>query len=566
MAMNSWKVGTTKDVLTKEAFALLNGEINFLKKYIRFVKNYKTLQKTLKMKMIDYEYFISLNDKDTSSAFELVYDLYTNRYDESKETLFNALVENIDNPVLIETYETYDKMNKCLQKVTPNVERHFVFSFEEGNTFITMLVNVFPIIGEVSSGAEHIYITKSPSDIICEDFLGYASGVSEFDLHLFALNKFNPQFIVTDKEDDALNKMDQHGMIQETNNHPPTLPNLKCEYPVAIFNNLQETSTEKYEDINDDAILMKHRKYIYEYYLKYEANNFKLTICDAVFLYQKFFDNYINSILREDSRFTITNPKLLRFFKTIINVIDKYFLSKDVPKITKRMVDNQKNVIYRGEKELCAGGVCRFGLIPSYTSATTLDHVAVNFTNKTDCCLYEYFLEEGTPYIDVDRLMENTKKKCKVELIAPYKEREYLLPRGIILSAKTQTSVHNEIQKFTKQISYDKSYIVNNPVLLPNDTPPQKKTRCQNGSRKNKNGDCSPTSPKTPPPPPQKKTRCQNGSRKNKNGDCIPTKHTSPSPDTLPHPPQKKTRCPNGSRKNKNGDCIPTKHTLKNYN
>jgi len=225
------------------------------------------------------------------------------------------------------------------------------------------------------------------------------------------------------------------------------------------------------------------------------------------------------------------------------------------------MVDNEKNVIYRGEKELCAGGVCRFGLIPSYTSATTLDHVALNFTNKTDCCLYEYLLEEGTPYIDVDRLMANTQKNCKVDLISPYKEREYLLPRGIILSAKTQTSVHNTIQKFTKQISYDKSYIVNNPVLLPNDTAGQKKHRCPNGSRKNKHVDCIITTP----PPTQKKTRCPNGSRKNKNGDCIPTKHTAPSPPP-PHPTQKKTRCPNGSRKNKNGDCIPTKHTLKNYN
>lgn len=55
-------------------------------------------------------------------------------------------------------------------------------------------------------------------------------------------------------------------------------------------------------------------------------------------------------------------------------------------------------------------------------------------------------------------------------------------------------------------------------------------------------------------------TRCPNGSRKNKNGDCV-KKGTK---NVIVQPNKKATtkRCPKGSRKNKKGECVKTRKSV----
>jgi surface protein len=220
---------------------------------------------------------------------------------------------------------------------------------------------------------------------------------------------------------------------------------------------------------------IKHAQYISENYKEYKKKNFKLTICDAVYLYQEIFDNYINGILRNDPRFTaIKNPELLHFFNVIINTFDDYFLNH-APRITKEMVESGKNVIYRGEKKLCDDGSCRVGKLTSFTSSTTDEIVALAFSNKMNCCLYKYTLSEGIPYIDVDEIMQNTDRKCGVKLNPIYEEAEYILPRGIILSNDlveiSKSGNEKKISTYQKSITYDENYIKNHPIDLTNIIP-----------------------------------------------------------------------------------------------
>ncbi len=243
----------------------------------------------------------------------------------------------------------------------------------------------------------------------------------------------------------------------------------------------KELSRKKNSDIDiiTDPVIenysAKHTQYIDKQYRKYKNLNFKLTICDAVYLYQKIFDNYINGILRNDLRFmVIKNPDLLHFFNIIINTFDDYFVNH-APRITKDMVYSGKNIIYRGEKELCADGTCRSGTVPSYTSSTTSISIAYGFTNKKNCCLYKYELSEGVPYIDVDKMMKDTNKYCGVKLSPPHEEKEYILPRGIILSNELteagKIGPHKSISLYKKTITYDENYIKNNPIDLTNIVP-----------------------------------------------------------------------------------------------
>ncbi len=226
-----------------------------------------------------------------------------------------------------------------------------------------------------------------------------------------------------------------------------------------------------------------HKTYINEQYKFYKNIDFKLTICDAVYLYQNIFDNYINGFLRNDHNITsIKNKELIIFFQKIIDVLDNYYINM-CPKITQSMIDNKKNIIYRGEKNLCPNDECRMGKIPSFTSCSTNIEISKAFTNKNDCCIYEYVLSEGVPFINVDKMMRNTHMYCGVNLIPDHYEEEFLLPRGIILSAENKVfRMEGTIKVYRKIITYDNNYIKNNPVnLIKNEnetiSPPKKKNK-----------------------------------------------------------------------------------------
>ena len=240
-------------------------------------------------------------------------------------------------------------------------------------------------------------------------------------------------------------------------------------------------SEPHYKNLITDDIIANHstayRDYIDKQYRIYEAKNFELTICDAVFLYLMYFDYYINEFLRNNPILNdFKNEKLLRFFNKIIDVFDNYFLT-EAPKITNESIKNRLNFVYRGEKKLCDGDTCRFGLMPAYTSSSPDVDIAMMFTNNEDCCLYTYELPVGIPYIDVEDIIDNTEEYCD---IPPFQNInvtliEYILPRGIVLSDKNIKQgiepwdfygTTKQIKSFTKSVSYDPNYIRNNPVDL----------------------------------------------------------------------------------------------------
>lgn len=66
----------------------------------------------------------------------------------------------------------------------------------------------------------------------------------------------------------------------------------------------------------------------------------------------------------------------------------------------------------------------------------------------------------------------------------------------------------------------------------------------------------------TPPPKSEKrKSRCRNGFRKNKSGDCVEKgkKQSKNKEQKTRQASNKPKRCPNGTRKNKHGECVPKK-------
>jgi len=223
------------------------------------------------------------------------------------------------------------------------------------------------------------------------------------------------------------------------------------------------------ETFESDDDLYKYFKYDYIITLIIIYNKNKnienFTICHAIYLYNHVFDNYIIGLLRNNERLKKKlNPKLLEIFSKIIHTIDNYFESQSSPKSTKGMK------LYRGENKLCEGDTCRMGVITSYSSTSKEPDVAFRFTNREECCLYTYELEEGIPYIDVTEIMDKNKQalSCGTELELKHKgEFEIILPRGIILKRiREEETVLNakRIRTFIMSISYDENYIKNNPI------------------------------------------------------------------------------------------------------
>jgi surface protein len=240
-------------------------------------------------------------------------------------------------------------------------------------------------------------------------------------------------------------------------------------------------SEPNYKNMITDDIIANHstsyRDHIDEYYRIYENKNFQLTICDAVALYLEYFDYYINGFLRGNPQLnTFKNQKLLLFFNKIINVLDDYFLTK-APRITAEMVKYKQNFVYRGEKG--TKKIIRDGIIPAFTSTAPEIDIAMDFTNRNNCCLYIYKLSEGMPYIDVEDIMSNTNKYCGIEPIDTHGVNliEFLLPRGINVSTKTIERIEHwdfgnsknklqEIKSYEKNVTYNPNYIRSNPVNL----------------------------------------------------------------------------------------------------
>ena len=233
----------------------------------------------------------------------------------------------------------------------------------------------------------------------------------------------------------------------------------------------------------DDGIIEHQKPYVYYKCGQYRKIGYdRMTICDAIALYQYNFDGYINNLLRTNS--DLTNPNLLEFLHAIIRVIDDYHAGP-APRVTERMVKMRQHLVYRGEKTLCKGGTCRQGIMPSYTSSSTNAFIAIGFMDKTStngkpCCLYEYALNVGTPYIDVDSIMANTRVNCGAYVNVPLgQEREYILPRGITIlpyKSTTQSTFSDSMQVFTLNVTYDTTYVANNSMSSSEKKTPTRKS------------------------------------------------------------------------------------------
>ena len=151
--------------------------------------------------------------------------------------------------------------------------------------------------------------------------------------------------------------------------------------------------------------------------------------------------------------------------------------------------------------------------VPTYTSTSVDFGVALIFSGLQDCCLYEFTLDKGVPYID----MVNT---------TIYKsESEILLPRNIIFKIeKISNHVINNffytnkiIKKYHIRVSLPKNSVFRNII--------KEKDQCKHQYMATLNSIVPKSSPpksslpKSSPPKSsssKKYTRCPNGSRRNK--------------------------------------------------
>ena len=176
------------------------------------------------------------------------------------------------------------------------------------------------------------------------------------------------------------------------------------------------------------------RDLLLHFYMKYFTNGVQtapMMLQDAVFAYVMSLDVFINGLAR-DPKFYVKelNPYLSELVEKMIRALDDHFTDSKCDKITQEMVNNGENIVYRGELRLCKGGVCRTGLTQGFTSTTKNVKMTEMFTSDT-CCLYEYELPVGIPYIYVPDLLGGN------DILG---EEEVLLPRGLTLSNPKKVS------------------------------------------------------------------------------------------------------------------------------
>lgn len=187
-------------------------------------------------------------------------------------------------------------------------------------------------------------------------------------------------------------------------------------------------SEENMPNFDYGDVRQEHLEYINNFLRKFQHPKYKMNICDAIHCYTNIIDFYVNSLFREPP-IRLPNPLFQQFLFSIVDVLDDYF-ANHAPRITKEMIASGQNITFRGEQALCANGECRNGVVMSYTSTSLRIDVLQKFIDPyIKCCLYEYILEEGMPYIIVDHILDKDGFKCQYY----GEEYEMLLPRGIRL-------------------------------------------------------------------------------------------------------------------------------------
>jgi hypothetical protein len=206
-----------------------------------------------------------------------------------------------------------------------------------------------------------------------------------------------------------------------------------------ILTNLQTqtikliTTNEIMNGINKTFILNNPASYN-----EYVTNNgISYLVQNSLAFYTSKWDEAINSYLRiGESYFNSTEFKNDSHFfgekieQSIINIKHKIALIDtafyDAPK-------TQSNIIlYRGIKQSLSQPIYD-GIQLSYLSTTPDINIASGFTSYDDnCCIYKLILDIGIPYIYLDYISQTSS------------EKEYLLPRGLILVYKNKYIQNDE--------------------------------------------------------------------------------------------------------------------------
>ena len=171
---------------------------------------------------------------------------------------------------------------------------------------------------------------------------------------------------------------------------------------------------KKYDIYFDKLISEALYNYSYQWY---QPINRYLLEGDKYFYKEEFYKYY--------KRYGSTIEIAIQNVLTKIKLIDKCFLE-----LAPRYINNKKQIFYRGMKgpyyinydeKIKADKIGDNFIVTNFTSITSSLGIARSFSkiNTTGCCLYEIYLDENLPYIDM-------------KLTTKYKgEKEFLLPRNI---------------------------------------------------------------------------------------------------------------------------------------
>jgi len=259
----------------------------------------------------------------------------------------------------------------------------------------------------------------------------------------------------------------------------------------------------KIKAINKEKLLLSNIELFEKIHKNFKFNNievyFSELISKALFNYSYQWDGTINRYLLEGEstfnsdwfkqnyrRFGKKKIEAIENVKSKIRDIDECFMNY-APRIEKNNF-----IVYRGMKTDYKDYMVMYETIEvlNYISTSTEQNVAYNFSNPNyDCCLYEFTVEKGIPYIN----MVSTTKYGN--------ESEILLPRNLLITftgiAKYKIS-GKQVKKMNVRMKYPdqfnrfadcKEYSIVN--ILPKKKLEIEKKKCDVGYTLDKNYKCT---------------------------------------------------------------------------
>ena len=316
----------------------------------------------------------------------------------------------------------------------------------------------------------------------------------------------------------------------------------------------------------NDSDEVKKEKQEYNKNIPYKLDvYFEKILSDALTDYSNIWDAPINYYLRQGEtyfdtdifnryryRYGNTKAAAISNIKTKIENLDRVFLeaatrNEDDKKIYWRGMKSKYDNLYYINDRIN---------VPNFLSLTENKMVAINFSKLRQgetCCLYKFTIDKGVPIIN---MINTTKYKT---------EKETLLPRNVtctLIDKEYITYGVKDIPVYTLNVSLNNisEYKINNMCYAYYDailTINKDKELLHYIENKNNVNIKQNKSVKQ-----NKKTRCPNGTRRNKiSGLCEPLIKNNMAQNVeniVLTKKNKKQRCPNGTKRNKiSGLCEP---------